>query len=114
MQLPAQVVRSFKDIQLNFESLTRFFVQNAVATRKIQNSGSTTLTWTASTDSAVVTVPHRLGAVPGSIVATIAAIGSGQVAYPITGNADRDSFDLQGISRAAFSGTLGVYWKAIT
>ena len=87
-------------------------LQNGVGGLRFR-TGSAGVTFTASTDSAVTTVTHGLDSAPSGVWVTVDAVGSGQKAYGVVGNLDSDSFDVVGISPAAFSGTLGFYWLAI-
>jgi hypothetical protein len=103
---------SIDRVQENFDELAKQFpIANAnLGTRVVR--GGTTATWAAAVASGVVTVTHGLGATPTAVVATFNAIGSGVHAWAEVGTVTSTTFQVQGVSNAAITATLGFYWVA--
>lgn len=106
MKLPAPIVRSFRDAQLNFDALSRLF---ALITGV--NGGQVTVTFSGATASNTVTVAHGLGRVPKAVVATSSA-GFG-VVYHVTAITST-SFDITGFyPPGALTGAFTASWIAV-
>jgi hypothetical protein len=97
----------------NFQALARLGIDTGGQSVGIR-FGVATLSWTASTDSAVLTVTHGLGRTPVVVVAnSFSAASFASVPYCTTLSFTSTSFGLAGIVRAAFTGSTQVCWVAI-
>jgi hypothetical protein len=81
---------------------------------KTIRAGSDTLTFAASTNSGTITVTHGLGATPGQVVATAKnAPAFGNIPVCHTANYTDTTFQMNGETKSAFTGSVAVSWVAI-
>lgn len=89
----------------------QFPVGNANLSNRVVYGGNSA-TWVAAVASGVVTITHGLGSAPTAVVVTFSTIGSGVHAWGEVGNVGATTFQVQGVSPAAITATLGFYWVA--
>jgi hypothetical protein len=76
--------------------------------------GATTLTFSASTNSNTITVPHRLPVPPAIVVAAaLAAPAFGEIALCNVSTPTASSFNLNAEVKTSFTGTVTVVWLAV-
>lgn len=77
-------------------------------------SGSSTLTFSASTNSNTVFVGHGLGRTPTQVIATPHnAPAFGNIPTAHTANFTGSTFDLNGETKSSFTGTVQICWIAV-
>jgi hypothetical protein len=114
MKLPAGAIKTFKDIQLNFEKLTTSVVA-APGGRELRE-GKATVNWTLNVvDSSAVVVSHGLPTVPVAVVAT--DTGGDRWAVVQVSAFTATTFTVQATSRDATgslpAGTQTISWMAV-
>jgi hypothetical protein len=76
--------------------------------------GTATLTFTASTNSAGITVTHGLGKTPIGVLATgQMAPAFGNIVTPNPTAIGATTFGLSGEVKTAFTGSIPVFWMAV-
>lgn len=106
MQLPAVPVLEWEDITLNFEALQDLGLYGS--------SGTGTLTFSASPDSATATIAHGLPTAPTTVVATSRnASAFGEIPILNVGLIDASVFEINGQTTASFTGTVNFSWIAV-
>lgn len=112
-QIQTVVNGELDDGNLNPGAITSLLRLAVAGTGRKVAFGSQTLTWAGGNTSDAPTVTHGLGVTPTAIVANVVCIGSGQMAFAVTGTPSTTTFPLQGYSIAVFTGTLSANWVAI-
>lgn len=100
------------DRQQKFDALARAMAGFGGKSVEIRY-GTATLTFTASTDSAAVSVTHGLGRLPVSVVAMSFGSSFGRVANCNWASPTATTFLFAGEVKTAFTGTVTVTWIAI-
>jgi hypothetical protein len=117
-KLPAQQLKNFADVQLNFDKIAGW-LWGAGALRVLSsvlrnlNFGTGTVTFTASATSATVNVNHGLGVTP-ALILTQPRAGVAFSYLQVSGE-DATKFTVQGhdVDGTVRTGTNDFYWAAI-